>query len=382
MTEVGGTSKLKRWLAAAAHDEGFTYIKIGPAMLPDYAAEGLADFLADEFEGDRVWLRETAPRRSAPDQMWPDAKTAIICAMNYGPDHDPLDNLAHKSAGNISVYARGKDYHDVVKGRLKQLASRFAAKTGAAVKVFVDTAPLMEKPLAMMAGVGWQGKHTNLVSRDAGSWLFLGTILTDADIASDLPHDAPEDDHCGSCRACLDICPTQAFPAPYRLDASKCISYLTIEHKGHIPAAYRAAIGNRIFGCDDCLAVCPWNKYAKIASETKLAAQIGTTLPPLAELLTLDDNGFRRQFAGTPVRRAGHERFLRNVLIAAGNSGDVALVPEVKNHLAAQSPLLRAMAVWALRQLLDDSAYRTLSSSQSHEESDPSVAAEWRGAAP
>lgn len=378
MAQDGGTSKLKSWLAATAREEGFAYIKIGPARLPDYAAVGLADFLADGFEGDMDWLRDTAVRRSSPDQMWPEAKTAIICAMNYGPDHDPLDNLVHKAAGNISVYARGRDYHDVVKGRLKQLASRFAAKTGARVKVFVDTAPLMEKPLAMMAGAGWQGKHTNLVSRDAGSWLFLGTILTDAGATPDLPHDLPETDHCGSCTACIDICPTNAFPAPYRLDASKCISYLTIEHKGHIPSAYRAAIGNRIFGCDDCLAVCPWNKYAQAATEAKLAAQTNATLPPLADLLVLDDDGFRRHFAGTPVRRAGHERFMRNVLIAAGNSGDAGLVPAVKNLLAADSPLVRAMAVWALRQLLDGETYRTLQLQKSHEESDPDVAVEWR----
>lgn len=377
MGHNGGTSNLKSWLAATARDEGFAYVRIGPARLPDYAAIGLQDFLKDGFEGDMGWLRETAARRSAPDKMWPDAKTAIICAMNYGPDHDPLDNLAHDRAGNISVYARGKDYHDVIKGRLKQLASRFAAKTGAAVKVFVDTAPLMEKPLAMMAGAGWQGKHTNLVSRDAGSWLFLGTILTDAELPDDLPYDAPEEDHCGSCRACLDVCPTNAFPAPYRLDASKCISYLTIEHKGHIPAAYRAAIGNRIFGCDDCLAVCPWNKYAQAATEAKLAAQEAAILPQLVDLLALDNAGFRTAFAGTPVRRAGYERFMRNVLIAAGNSADSSIVTAIKPHLAADSPLVRAMAVWALRQLLDAKSYRALGLLYQAGETDPDVAAEW-----
>ena len=371
---------LKSWLAATAHEEGFAYIRVGPAILPDYAAPGLHEFLQDGFEGDMEWLRETAVRRSAPSQMWPAAKTAIICAMNYGPDHDPLENIAHVNAGNISVYARGKDYHDVIKGRLKQLASRFAARTGAAVKVFVDTAPLMEKPLAMMAGVGWQGKHTNLVSRQAGSWLFLGTILTDADLPHDLPYDAMESDHCGSCRACLDICPTNAFPAPYRLNASKCISYLTIEHKGHIPHIYRKAIGNRIFGCDDCLAVCPWNKYAQTASETKLAAKAAATLPPLADLLALDDAGFRSQFAGTPVRRAGFDRFMRNVLIAAGNSTDVELVPLVKVHLAATSPLVRAMAVWALRQLVDAESYAVLGLHYRATETDFDVVAEWERA--
>ncbi|MDB3892115.1 tRNA epoxyqueuosine(34) reductase QueG [Alphaproteobacteria bacterium] len=365
---------LRDWLAATARDEGFTSIAIGPASLPDYAASGLDDFLSDGFQGDMDWLDETAPRRRAPTNMWSGAKTAIICTMNYGPDHDPMDNLAHKSAGNISVYARGKDYHEVIKGRLKQLASRLVAKTGAEVKVFVDTAPLMEKPLAAMAGVGWQGKHTNLVSREAGSWLFLGTILTTAE----LPHDSQGDDHCGSCRACLDVCPTNAFPAPYRLDASKCISYLTIEHKGHIPADFRQAIGNRIFGCDDCLAVCPWNKYAAKASEAKLAARAETSLPPLADLLILDDAEFRTRFAGTPVRRAGYDRFMRNVLIAAGNSNDDALIPLIEAHLTAASPLMRAMAVWALGQFQGTAqSFAALRAQHQPTEQDPAVGGEW-----
>ena len=365
---------LKTWLAAIAADEGFAAIHIGPARLPDYAAEGLRQFLTDEFEGDMEWLRDTAARRMDPVAMWPEAKSAIVCVMNYGPDHNPMDNLAATAHGNISVYARGKDYHDVIKGRLKQLASRFVAKSGAAVKVFVDTAPLMEKPLAHLAGAGWQGKHTNLVSRDAGSWLFIGTILSDLE----LPADTPEANHCGSCSRCLDICPTKAFPAPYRLDARKCISYLTIEHKGQIPEPMRRPIGNRIFGCDDCLAVCPWNKYAQAAHEEKLQARIETTLPPLADLLALDDAGFRQKFAGTPVRRAGYDRFMRNVLVAAGNSGDVMLMPAVEHYLHHANPLVRGMAVWAAHQLLDINSLNALTLHYAGSEADPDVRVEWK----
>ncbi|MEC7361079.1 MAG: tRNA epoxyqueuosine(34) reductase QueG, partial [Pseudomonadota bacterium] len=333
MTGAAG-DRLRRWLDAAAAEAGFASLHITDATLPESVAARLDEFLASGHQGDMSWLAETAPRRASPRAMWPQARSAIILTMNYGPDHDPMDNLAAVSHGNVSVYARGRDYHDVIKGRLKQLAGQFAARSGAEVKVFVDTAPLMEKPLAAQAGAGWQGKHTNLVSRRHGSWLFLGTILTDAE----LPPNAAETDHCGSCTRCLDICPTDAFPAPYRLDARRCISYLTIEHKGQIPRDFRAAIGNRIFGCDDCLAVCPWNKYASRAAEAKFhAPQFNDAdtngrrgMPPLADLLALDDAAFRKMFAGGPVRRAGHERFLRNVLVAAGNSGDTALLPAVE----------------------------------------------------
>ena len=366
--------ELKAWLAAIAADEGFAAVHIGPARLPDYAANGLQQFLTDEFEGDMGWLRDTATRRMDPVAMWPAAKSAIVCVMNYGPDHNPMDNLAATAHGNISVYARGKDYHDVIKGRLKQLASRFVAKSGAAVKVFVDTAPLMEKPLAHQAGAGWQGKHTNLVSRAAGSWLFIGTILTDME----LPADVPEADHCGSCSRCVDICPTNAFPAPYRLDARKCISYLTIEHKGQIPEPMRRPIGNRIFGCDDCLAVCPWNKYAKEASETKLRAKVETTLPPLVDLLTLDEAGFRQKFAGTPVRRAGYARFMRNVLVAVGNSGDATLMVAVQSYLDHADPMVRGMAIWAAHQLLDINSLCALTSQYAALEPEPDVLAEWK----
>lgn len=366
-------AEIRDWLETTARTEGFDYIGVGPAQLPAYAAAGLSAFLNDGFEGDMGWLRDTADRRTAPTEMWPDAKSAIVCAMNYGPDHNPMENLHFRDRGNVSVYARGRDYHDVIKGRLKQLASRFAARTGAAVKVFVDTAPLMEKPLANMAGAGWQGKHTNLVSRKSGSWLFLGTILTDIQLAGDVP----ETDHCGSCTRCLDICPTNAFPAPYRLDARKCISYLTIEHKGQIPKQYRTAIGNRIFGCDDCLAVCPWNKYAAVASETKLAAKMETDLPALADLLALDDAGFRKWFAGTPVRRAGYERFMRNVLVAAGNSGDASLGDLVIAHLSSPHPLIRGMAVWAVKRVVDVTSYQRLKSDFIPDERVQNIRYEW-----
>ena len=369
--------RLRRWFDTAAAEAGFAALHITDATLPDTVAARLDEFLAAGHQGDMSWLAETAPRRASPRAMWPQAKSAIILTMNYGPDHDPMDNLAAASHGNVSVYARGRDYHDVIKGRLKQLAGQFAARSGAEVKVFVDTAPLMEKPLAAQAGAGWQGKHTNLVSRRHGSWLFLGTILTDAE----LPPDAAETDHCGSCTRCLDICPTDAFPAPYRLDARRCISYLTIEHKGQIPREFRTAIGNRIFGCDDCLAVCPWNKYAARAAEAKFHGpkfDDASGMPPLADLLALDDAAFRKMFAGGPVRRAGHERFLRNVLVAAGNSGDGILIPAVEACLRHDSPLVRGMAVWALSRLMDGEGFAAMLSAHGSFESDPDVRLEWK----
>jgi len=293
------------------------------------------------------WLQETAARRASPRDLWPAAGSAVMLGLNYGPDRDPLANLAHRSLANISVYARNRDYHDLIKGKLKRVASRFAARTGSEVKVFVDTAPLMEKPLAAAAGIGWQGKHTNLVSRDFGSWLFLGAILTEMALAPD----APEADHCGSCRACLAICPTDAFPAPYRLDARRCISYLTIENKGPIPHEFRKAIGNRVYGCDDCLAVCPWNKFAQETSEAKLAAREDLEAPPLADLAAIDDAAFRARFAGSPVKRIGRDRFLRNVMIAVGNSGDATLADMAERNLADASPLVAGASIWALAEL-------------------------------
>ena len=364
-------SALRNWLNDAAMAAGFHSVHVTAANLPETTGVNLQKFLAQGFNGDMGWLADTAMRRRQPVAMWPDAMTAIVLTMNYGPDHNPMDNLRHLDRGNISVYARGRDYHDVIKGKLKQLASRFAARSKAHVKVFVDTAPLMEKPLAAQAGAGWQGKHTNLVSRSAGSWLFLGTILTDADV----PADMPEPNHCGGCTRCLDICPTNAFVAPYQLDARRCISYLTIEHKGQIPREFRRAIGNRIFGCDDCLAVCPWNKFAAIASENKLAGP--KSMPALADLLGLDDAGFRKLFAGSPVRRAGYVRFLRNVLIAAGNSGDRGLIPLVITHLRNSYPAVRGMAVWALSELAYPDQLRAMAPDYLSDETDKTVAAEW-----
>jgi epoxyqueuosine reductase len=314
-----------------------------------------------------AWMAETATRRASPRDLWPEARACVMVGVNYAPSDDPRKATWNPSAGAVSVYARNRDYHDVIKGRLKQLAGGFAAQSGGAVKVFVDTAPVMEKPLAQAAGLGWQGKHTNLVSREFGSWLFLGALFVDVA----LPPDPPETDHCGGCRACLDACPTNAFPAPYQLDARRCISYLTIEHKGPIPLDLRAGVGNRIYGCDDCLAVCPWNKFAKDAQEVKLIAPDWRD-PPLAELSALDDAGFRARFAGGPIKRIGHARFLRNVLIAIGNSDDPALLPHVRPHLRAPSALVRGAAVWALTQLAPDEAAASCC-----EDSDVDVALEW-----
>jgi epoxyqueuosine reductase len=322
------------------------------------------------------WMETTKDRRSNPRALWGDVQSVIMLGVNYGPTVDPLAALADKNIGVVSVYARNRDYHDVMKGRLKQLAGWLVAAAKPErvdVKVFVDTAPVMEKPLAAAAGLGWQGKHTNLVSRQYGSWLFLGSIFT----SLVLEPDTPERDHCGQCRACLDICPTKAFPAPYQLDARRCISYLTIEHKGHIPEEFRVAIGNRIYGCDDCLAVCPWNKFARDAREAKLIARNDLSAPPLAELTALDETAFRARFAGGPVKRLGHVRFLRNVLIAIGNSGNAALAESASRHLGHASPLVRAMAVWALRQLLAPDAFAGLGRAAAAKEADPAVAAEW-----
>ena len=323
------------------------------------------------------WMAETLARRADPHALWSDVRSVIMLGVNYGPTVDPLAALNQPSVGVISVYARNRDYHDVVKGRLKLLAGWIAAASPAhpaQVKVFVDTAPVMEKPLAGAAGLGWQGKHTNLVSREFGSWLFLGAIFTDLD----LPADEPEIDHCGTCRACLDICPTHAFPAPYRLDARRCISYLTIEHKGPIAPEFRVPIGNRIYGCDDCLAVCPWNKFAQSSREAKLRARDDLQAPGLGELAGLDEAAFRKRFAGGPVKRIGHARFLRNVLIAVGNSGDSALTAIAIKRLSHASPLVRGMAVWALGRLCDSQTLNDLTQTHARFESDENVAAEWR----
>ena len=347
---------------------GFDICRIASADAPPNAAERLATFLDDGRHGEMDWMATTRERRAAPRALWPEARACVIVGVNYGPAQDPLEAIRKPEAAAISVYARHRDYHDVIKGRLKQLASWFAARAGSQVKVFVDTAPVMEKPLAEAAGLGWQGKHTNLVSRDFGSWLFLGAMFTDAA----LPADAPGDDACGSCHACLDVCPTQAFPAPYQLDARRCVSYLTIEHKGPIPRELRPGIGNRVYGCDDCLAVCPWNKFASQGRDAKLAAPDWRD-PPLAELAALDDADFRQRFSGSPIKRIGRNRFVRNVMVAVGNSGAAALAPLARARLADASPLVRGAAVWALKRLAPGTARETSAAG----ETNPYVREEW-----
>ena len=332
---TGTPASLENTLKAAALRLGFDAAGLARADEAWEAGARLAAFVAEGRHGEMRWMEETLARRSAPTAMWPEARSALVVAMNYGPDHNPLDTLAERETGNISVYARGRDYHDLIKSRLKLLAGEVAQLTGAEVKVFVDTAPLMEKPLAQKAGLGWQGKHTNLVSRELGSWFFLGVVLTSADLLAD----APEPDHCGSCRACLDICPTAAFPAPYQLDARRCISYLTIEHAGPIPREFRAAMGNRIYGCDDCLAACPWNKFAASASEAALFARAELKTPGLDELAALDDAAFREVFSGSPVKRSGRDRFVRNVAVAIGNSGSARLTASLSRLCSWPGPL-------------------------------------------
>jgi epoxyqueuosine reductase len=331
------------------------------------------EFLESGAHGEMDWLAASPERRMHPRALWPGVRSIIMLGFNYGPEGDPMFALQKRTRGTISVYAQGDDYHDVIKKRLKMLARWLAATTSAEVKVFVDTAAVMEKPLAQAAGIGWQGKHTNLVSRKFGSWLFLGAIFS----AAELPRDTSDIDHCGSCTACQEVCPTAAFPAPYKLDARRCISYLTIENKGPIPHEFRKALGNRIYGCDDCLAVCPWNKFAQAGREAKLAARAELREPQLAELARLDDAAFRALFAKSPIKRIGRDRFLRNVLIAIGNSGEVALAAEAERLLGDASPLVRGAAVWALGQLLPSEAFEALAA-RAAGESDPTVRAEWQ----
>ncbi|WP_054310077.1 tRNA epoxyqueuosine(34) reductase QueG [Mesorhizobium sp. 1M-11] len=375
-TSISDPTKLRGLIDREARRAGFDAVAITtPDAIPQ-APVRLAEFLSAGFHGSMGWMAETLERRADPSVLWPDVRSIVVLAMNYGPDHDPRALQQQPDRGAISVYARNRDYHDVIKGRLKEIAGKIAAAAGGDVKVFVDTAPVMEKPLAEAAGLGWQGKHTNLVSREHGSWLFLGTIFATAE----LEPDAAEEDHCGSCRACLDACPTDAFPAPYRLDARRCISYLTIENKGPIPREFRAAIGNRIYGCDDCLAACPWNKFAQAASEAKLVARADLREPALADLLKLDDAGFRTLFSGSPVKRIGRDRFIRNVLIAAGNSCDQSLVTPVRELLDDASPLVRGAAVWALSRLIAGDTVRELAATALPHEDDTAVRDEWRRA--
>jgi len=368
------TASLKDALASEARALGFDSVGVtDPAAIAD-VAKHFQNFIDQGGHGDMDWLASRPERRMDPRVLWPGVRSIIMLGVNYGPDENPLDILKQRSRGAISVYAQGDDYHDVIKKRLKLLARWLAAQAKAEVKVFVDTAAVMEKPLSQAAGLGWQGKHTNLVSREFGSWLFLGAIYTDAE----LPRDQAETDHCGSCQACLDICPTAAFPAPYKLDARRCISYLTIENKGPIPHEFRKAIGNRIYGCDDCLAACPWNKFAQQGREVKLAARDQLRAPSLAELARLDDSAFRALFSKSPVKRIGRNRFVRNVLIAIGNADDTDLAIEARRLLDDESPLVRGAAVWALSQLMSDDDFAALAAGRASAETDASVCLEWQ----
>ncbi|MBV9956387.1 MAG: tRNA epoxyqueuosine(34) reductase QueG [Pseudolabrys sp.] len=364
---------LKAALVEQARELGFGIVGVTrPDSIP-HAKAHLENFLAEGAHGEMDWLARNADRRGDPRVLWSDVRSVIMLGLNYGPDEeDPLAILKRRDRGAISVYARSDDYHEIIKPRLKTIARWLVQNGGGDVKVFIDTAAVMEKPLAQQAGVGWQGKHTNLVSREFGSWLFLGAIFT----TLELPYDEAKADTCGSCQACVDVCPTNAFPAPYHLDARRCISYLTIEHKGPIPHEFREAIGNRVYGCDDCLAVCPWNKFAQTARDAKFAARDALREPRLNELVRLDDAAFRALFAKTAVKRAGRERFIRNVLIAIGNSGDIALAPEAQRLLDDPSPLVRGAAVWALSRLLPQERFAALK----RNDADASVSEEWRAA--
>ncbi|RIX99506.1 tRNA epoxyqueuosine(34) reductase QueG [Aureimonas flava] len=379
MADTLPSAALRRFLEADARRLGFEAVGVARAAQDALAGERLDAFVAAGHHGTMDWLPETVERRRSVTALWPAARSVIVLGLNYGPDEDPLAILRRADRGAISVYARHRDYHDVVKGKLKELAGRLVARAGPGAdgrahdaKVFVDTAPLMEKPLGQAAGLGWQGKHTNLVSRHFGSWLFLGSVVTT--IA--LEPDRAGADLCGSCRACQDACPTGAFPAPYRIDARRCISYLTIETRAPVPRSLRPSMGNRIYGCDDCLAVCPWNKFAATAREAKLRARDDLRAPRLADLLALDDAAFRRLFSGSPVKRIGRDKFVSNCLIAAGNSGDPALLDPVRRRLADAASAVRAMAVWALATLARDEAL-AMRPAAVHNEADHDVRSEW-----
>lgn len=341
------TDGFKTFIRERAAALGFDACRFASAAEPWSAGERLAHFVEAGRHGDMRWMETTLERRAHPTAMWDGARTAIVLGLNYGPGHDPLPEMDDRSAGYISVYARGDDYHEVIKGRLKTLAGQIAAKTEQDVKVFVDTAPLMEKPLAHRAGLGWQGKHTNLLSRTHGNWLFLGVILS----AAEIEPDEPETEHCGRCTACLDACPTKAFPAPFQLDARRCLSYLTIEFAGPWPEEFRIAAGSRIYGCDDCLAVCPWNKFAQEANEGRVQARAALVSPRLADLAGLDDASFRALFSKSPIKRIGRNRFVRNVLYAIGNSADPALKSPAEALLDDPDPVVRDAAEWATSRL-------------------------------
>ncbi|HRX41084.1 MAG TPA: tRNA epoxyqueuosine(34) reductase QueG, partial [Parvularculaceae bacterium] len=362
-------------IKAKAGALGFDECGVTTADAPNERLARLNYYLHEGRHGDMGWMEMRKEERASPRALWSEARSVIMLAVNYGPEKDPLLALEDKSSAAISVYAQNKDYHDLIKKRLKALARWLVETHGGDVKVFVDTAPVMEKPLAAAAGLGWQGKHTNLVSRDFGSWVFVGAVFSTLEIAQD----DPETDHCGACTRCLSICPTDAFPAPYQLDARRCISYLTIEHKSHIPRELRAAIGNRIYGCDDCLAVCPWNKFAQRAKETAFHARGDLVSPPLEALSMLDDAEFRARFSGSPIKRIGVERFLRNVLIAIGNSGAPSLAGAAIARIDDPSPLIRVAAVWALSRL-SPAEFRNIAKTRASVEEDADVVAEWRTA--
>jgi epoxyqueuosine reductase len=367
------TDSLLLELRARARSLGFDAFGTTAADARPELRKRLEEALERGWQDGMDWMAGTVDRRGAPRDLWSGVRSVVMVGMNYGPDTDPLATLAARDRGTISVYARNRDYHDIIKGKLKELAGLLSRRTGAEVKVFVDTAPVMEKPLAEAAGIGWQGKHTVLVSREFGSWLFLGAIFTSAV----LPADAPHEESCGTCRACLDICPTNAFPAPFQLDARRCLSYLNIEHQGPIPHEFRVAMGNRIYGCDDCLAVCPWNKFASVSHEAKLRARDDLDAPSLADLAALDDAGFRRLFAGSPIKRIGRARFLRNVLIAIGNSAEPDLLPSAEARLADPEALVRGAAIWAVRRLAAPDTIQKLRLAFEPREADMGVRAEW-----
>jgi epoxyqueuosine reductase len=343
------TDELRQRLAAKARELGFVAVGFAPAADDPLRSRRLQEWLGAGFHGEMEWMEARAEVRQGPQSMWPEARSVIALGMSYAPEADPLALAEHPDKARISVYAQGRDYHDTVKKALKALARWLVEQApDTALKVFVDTAPVMEKPLGEAAGIGWQGKHTNLVSREHGSWLFLGAIYTTVAFAPDVAHHVA----CGSCTACLSACPTDAFPAPFKLDARRCISYLTIEHKGPIPEEFREAIGNRIYGCDDCLAVCPWNKFASSAARHRdFLPRDDLRAPDLADLLTLDDAGFRLKFSGSPIKRIGRDRFVRNCLIAAGNSGDAGLLPPVVDLMNDEDPVVAEAAAWALERL-------------------------------
>jgi epoxyqueuosine reductase len=369
---VSEAAALRFELAARAEKLGFSAFGVtSPSAVPELGGR-LRAWLASGEHGDMIWMTRDPGRRASPRALWGEVRSIIMLGLDAPPGSSPLEALSKRDTGLIATYARRRDYHDVIKGRLKELAQALVSLAGAQVKVFVDTAPVMEKPLAAAAGLGWQGKHTVLLSRELGSWLLLGAIFTTAE----LPIDEPGTDHCGSCRRCLDICPTKAFPAPYRLDARRCIAYLTIEHKGTIQRELREAIGNRVFGCDDCLAICPWNKYAKASHDMRMAERGELNERALGELARLDDAAFRKLFAGTPVKRTGRDRFMRNVLIAIGNSDKPALAREAESLLDDPSPLVRAMAVWATSRLMPKRRFAALAKRHRSKETDAQVLAE------